>query len=194
ALLVGVSERVHDVAQEPHGVYHRQLALPRQLGAERLALDEGHGVVEQVAGPAGREERDDMRMLQPGRELDLAAEALHVDPRGQVGREDLDHHLAPERALLREIDPAHPAATQLAQEAVAVTQGILEVVEQGRHQIASASSRPRSSSMPSAQRDARSISPSTDWSQRAGPKIRGPGMPGPSGPLHGPLGWDPRAG
>src|SRR4029077_8372548 len=79
-------------------------------------------------------------------------------------------------------------------EAVAVTQGILEVVEQGRHQIASASSRPRSSSMPSAQRDARSISPSTDWSQRAGPKIRGPGMPGPSGPLHGPLGWDPRAG
>jgi ABC-type phosphonate transport system ATPase subunit len=55
ALLMRVRQRVDDVAQQAHGVGNRQLALAGELGAKRLALDEGHGVVEEIAGTAGRQ-------------------------------------------------------------------------------------------------------------------------------------------
>ena len=49
AVPVGVGERVDHLAQDPHGLGDRQLALARELDPERLALDERHDVVEQIA-------------------------------------------------------------------------------------------------------------------------------------------------
>jgi len=52
---VSVGQRVRHLAQNPHRFAHRQLPLAGQLGAQRLALDERHDVVEEIAGrPRGQ--------------------------------------------------------------------------------------------------------------------------------------------
>ena len=53
-------------------------------------------------------------MVQPGGELDLAPEAVAVDLRGQLGRQNLDDHFAVEREVARDEDPAHASPGQLA--------------------------------------------------------------------------------
>ena len=126
AVAVGVGERVYHFAQDLHRFGYRELALAAQLGAERLAGDERHDVIEQVAGGGGGEQRDDMRVLQPGSQLDLSLEALDIDAGAHVGWEDLDDDLTAEPGLLGEEDPAHPAATQFLQDAVGVTDRCLQ--------------------------------------------------------------------
>jgi hypothetical protein len=67
--------------------------------------------------------------LELGGKLDLAAEPLHTDGRGQVGRQDLDHDLAAERGLFGLIDATH-APTELPLEAVGGIQRGLQAIEQ----------------------------------------------------------------
>jgi hypothetical protein len=124
---VGIGKRVHYVTQVPDSLRDRQLPFAGQLGAERLALDEGHGVVQQVAGPTGSEQGDDVRMLELGGELDLTAEALDVDRSGKLGWQHLDHHLPSERDFLREIHPAHPTTAELSLQAVGAAERVLEL-------------------------------------------------------------------
>ena len=50
AVLVGVAQRRGDVAGDAHGVVDRELPLARQAVAQRLALDVGHDVEQQVVG------------------------------------------------------------------------------------------------------------------------------------------------
>ena len=63
ALLVGVPERVGDLAGDPDGVVDRQLRLPVEPVAQRLALDERHDVVEEAVGLARVVQRQDVRVL-----------------------------------------------------------------------------------------------------------------------------------
>jgi hypothetical protein len=113
---VGVRQRLHHVVQHPHDRADREALPPRDRRAHRLSLDVGHRVPQRSVGLAGGEQRDDVRMLQPRRELDLAPEALAVDAGGEVGREHLHHHRPPERTLLGQVHAAHPPARQLAPE------------------------------------------------------------------------------
>ena len=92
----------------------RQLAVAPEPGAQRLALDQRHGVVEQVAGLAGGEQRDDVGMLERRGEVDLAAEPVQAQAGRELGREHLDHHLPAEAGLLGHEHAAHGAAAQLA--------------------------------------------------------------------------------
>ena len=126
-LLVGHRERVGHVAQDPHRLRDRELALPRQLGAERLTLDEGHDVEEEVALAPGGQEGDDVRMLEPGGQPDFALEALDADGGGGLRREHLHHHLALDLHFLREEDAAHAAAPELAQDTVAGADRVLHL-------------------------------------------------------------------
>ena len=66
-------------------------------------------------------------MLERGRELDLAPEALDVDAGGQLGRQDLDDHLPAERGLLGDEHTAHAAAAELALEAVGIAESLLQL-------------------------------------------------------------------
>jgi hypothetical protein len=50
ALGVRVGQRIDYIAKYPHGIGHRQLALAGQSLAQRLALHERHGVIEEVVG------------------------------------------------------------------------------------------------------------------------------------------------
>ncbi len=133
ALPVSVGERVTHVAQDPHRIADRQLVLVGQAGAQRLALDVRHDVIEQVARRAGREQRNDVGVLQPGGELDLALEPVHVHPGGHRGREHLHHHLPPQPHLRGEEDTTHAPAAELLVDAVHVPQGGLEAVFQVNH-------------------------------------------------------------
>jgi hypothetical protein len=72
AALVRVVQRGGHFLRDARGFLDRQLPLVLQPAAQRLALDEGHGaVVEQVVRGARVEQRQDVRMLQRGGELDL---------------------------------------------------------------------------------------------------------------------------
>ena len=64
---------------------------------------------------AGGVDRHDVGVVQLGRRLGLAAEALHrLGRQSQAGGEHLERHLAVERDLPRLVDDAHAAAAELA--------------------------------------------------------------------------------
>ena len=136
AAAVGVTQRVHHFAEDLGRFLYRQLALTRQLGPERFAGDIGHDVVEDVTRGRGGEQRHDVRMLQPGGELDLPLEALGVDRRAHLRRQHLDDHLAAQLRFLGQEDAAHPTATELAEDAVAGAQRGLQLLEDVGHQDA----------------------------------------------------------
>ena len=124
AVLVRVRERARHVAQRAHHLGHGQLARP-QARAQRFALHERHREPGEPVGVAGREEGDDVRMLQPRGERDLALEALHRHAARQLRREHLEDHAPVERRLRGEEDARHPAAAQFAVYAVALAQRLL---------------------------------------------------------------------
>jgi hypothetical protein len=73
-----VGERIGDLVQDPGGVRDRQPALSGQPVPQGLAWDIRSDVVQQfVAGTIG-ENREDIGVLQMGRELDLLLEGLAV--------------------------------------------------------------------------------------------------------------------
>ena len=78
SLIMRVLERLRRFADDAERLGERQPPLPRQPGAERLALDVGHGEPEPAGGLAGVEHREDVRMLQSRGKPDLALEALRA--------------------------------------------------------------------------------------------------------------------
>ena len=94
AVPVRVVERVGDLARDPHRVVDRELLLAVEPVAERLALDERHDVVEEAVGLARVEQREDVRMLQIGGELDLGEEPLGAEHRGELGVQHLERDVA----------------------------------------------------------------------------------------------------
>ena len=96
---------------------------------ERLALHEGHYIVEDVATAAGIMEWQDVWMLQRCRDRDLAQESLGADDGGQFRPQHLDGHAALVLQILREVDGGHAAGAEFALDAVAVSEGGGEVGE-----------------------------------------------------------------
>src|SRR6185436_11967886 len=85
---------------------------------------------------------EDVRMLQPGRDLDLALEPVDADAFTQVGRQHLDDDPTSQRPLRRHEDARHAAAPELAFYGIAVPEVLLELgaeVRECSHAIASGS-------------------------------------------------------
>ena len=81
-----------------------------QHGVEAAAFDVLHHVEMPALVFAHTEDRHDVRVMEPGRRLRLAAKALQRPRRrGIGGREHLEGHAASERLLLRLVDHAHSA-------------------------------------------------------------------------------------
>jgi hypothetical protein len=76
---------------------------------------------------------DDVRVLQLGGELDLAAEAVDVEPGGEVGWQNLDDDLAVERDFGGDKDAAHAATAQLALDPVGVAECRLQASREVVH-------------------------------------------------------------
>src|SRR5205823_2454391 len=87
---------------------------------ERLALDERHCVVNELAVFAGGEKRDDVRMLELCGNLDLSAESRAVDAFGELRREELDDNLSAEELVGCDEHAAHSAAAHFALDVVGV--------------------------------------------------------------------------
>src|SRR5207249_1664475 len=84
------------------------LPLAAQALAQRLPLDQRHHVVEQPVGVAGIIERQDVRMMQAGGDLDLTEEALGTQGGRQLETEYFHGHLAVVLQILGEINQSHP--------------------------------------------------------------------------------------
>ena len=88
-MAVGELQRAGRLGRDPEGLAERELALVPQAVAEALALDVRHGEPEVAAGLARVEDGEDVRVLQPGGELDLALEPLGAEQAASSGRSTL---------------------------------------------------------------------------------------------------------
>ncbi len=135
---VGVVEGVGRLPRDPKRLVHRELLLAPEPIAKRLALDEGHAEPEQL-GPPGLEQGpavvhcQDVGVLEPGAELDLAEEAVGAQGSREVGMENLEGHGAVVAEVLGQVDGGHAAPTELALDAVATSQGVTQSARQIGH-------------------------------------------------------------
>ncbi len=123
ALAVGIVERTRHFLREPKRVVDRELLIAREAVPERLARDVGHDVVKEAIGGARIDQAEDVRMLEPGGDLDLGEEAIAANHGAQLGMEDLDGDLAAVLQVFGEIHRGHAALAQLAVEAVTIGEG-----------------------------------------------------------------------
>ena len=116
AVRVRVGERLGDLRGEAQRLRRSAAGRRAQPVAQRFAGDDRHDVVQQlaVAGDAGVEERQDVRVIQSRRDADLAQEALAGDRACEVGLEHLDGDVAIVLEVVREVDGRHAAAAELA--------------------------------------------------------------------------------
>jgi hypothetical protein len=133
ALRVRGGERVRHFAQDLHGFADRDRALPREAGAQRFARDVRHHVERPLARIAGRhhpriEQRQDVRVLQARRQLDLRQEAVGAERLGDLGADDLDGDLARVPNVMREVDGRHAAFAELAFDVVPIRKAAAEHV------------------------------------------------------------------
>ena len=126
-MVVRVLERLRRFPRDPDRVVHGQLPLAPEPVAEALALDERHGEPEAAVGIARIEHGEDVGVLQPGGELDLAEEAVGPERRGELGVEHLERDRAVVLDVLRQEHRGHPTAAELALERVAAAQAFLKL-------------------------------------------------------------------
>jgi hypothetical protein len=70
---------------------------------------------------------EDVRVLQPGGEADLALEALGAECVGQLGMQDLEGDGAVVSFVVREVHRSHPPAAELALDRVHAGETCLEL-------------------------------------------------------------------
>ena len=107
---------------------------------QRLSFDVGHYVIQQTGGFARIVQRQDVGVVEPGRELDFPEKALGAEGGGDLGAQDLDSDGAAVPEIAREVHGGHPPVPQLALEGVAVGQRRAQGVErrtQGRGSVLS---------------------------------------------------------
>ena len=117
---VGVLDGLADLEQKLHPALHRQ-PTPVAVLEQRRSVDElHHEVGEAVLGDAAVEERRDVRVLEVGHHLPFEAEPLQNLLGSEHRAHDLDRDLAVVGAVgpLPEVDPPHPARTELLEHAV----------------------------------------------------------------------------
>ena len=101
--------------------------------AERLALDERHHVVEEARGLAGIVQRQDVRVRQAGRDLDLALKALEADGGTKVGSEHLDGDATPMPEVGGHVNGGHAALAELTLDDIAIRDCGAEALEEVSH-------------------------------------------------------------
>ena len=82
---VGVAQRVRHLARDLERLGAPELPFTQQALAQRLTLDVGHDIVKQPIGLIGVVERQDVRVVEPGGDLDLAEETGCSDVGGDIG-------------------------------------------------------------------------------------------------------------
>ncbi len=128
-----IVERGRHVPRDLQGVLDRQLLLPIESLTQRLALDVGHDIIEEIASLAGVVQWDDVRMVEPCRDLDLAEKPLGSQGGGQFGMQNLESDEPVVLDIPGQEDGRHAAATELPLERVAVLESSNESRGRERH-------------------------------------------------------------
>jgi hypothetical protein len=76
AMVMSILERLGRFTRNPQRVLHPELPLTPQPVPQRLALHEWHGEPELAGSLARVVDREDVRVLEPGGEFDLALESV----------------------------------------------------------------------------------------------------------------------
>ena len=121
AARVGVIERLGHVARDRERRIDGKRSFAIQPLAQRLAAHEGHDIEEMPRRIARIEQRQDVRMAELRRDLDLAKKSLGADGARQLGIEHLDRDLAPMAQVVGQVDRRHSAAANLALDAIPAT-------------------------------------------------------------------------
>ena len=134
AVAVCCPEGRRSLAGDPYRLVNRQLPFSLEPDAQRLSRHVRHRVPGQRSGvgrgdDAGIEHWNDVGMLEPGGETDLAEEAVHADRTGELGVEHLDRHRAVESVVARQPHRCHAASAQLALNRVPVAECCVQAIE-----------------------------------------------------------------
>jgi hypothetical protein len=121
--LVCIAQRVGDFTKYPHRGVGRKGTVPGDPPGQGFSFDEGHHVVEEPVRLTRVVDGQNVWVLQPGGDLDLAREALWPHRGGEFRAKDLDRDLTVMLEILREIHRGHPAGTEFAIDPIAVGQG-----------------------------------------------------------------------
>ena len=119
--------------RDPERLLHWELLLTHEPLPKRLALDKRHGEPELARRLPRVVNRKDVRVLQPGRKLDLSLEPLRSQRVGQFGKEHLERDRPVVPQVLGEEDGGHAAPPELAPEGVGWGQGLLQLRAEVRH-------------------------------------------------------------
>jgi hypothetical protein len=115
-----------------------ELLLAVQLVPEGFALYQGHHIVEKPVHASRVEEREDVWVPEPRRNVDLAEEALRTDDGGELGEEHLHGHRTSVLDVVGEVYRRHAAPAQLTVDAVAIGQPGLEATKCVTHEATGA--------------------------------------------------------
>jgi hypothetical protein len=123
---VGVAKRLGYRHSNPDRLIDRQLPLAVEARPKRLALDERHDIVEVTAGFARIEQRDEIRMLEVCRDLDLGEEALGAEYLTYFRLEDFQR----DEPIMANVACAeyrgHPSRADLALNEVTASQSLMK--------------------------------------------------------------------
>ena len=108
---------------------YRELTFPLEAIAQRLSLHEGHHVEEEGVRLPGVEERQNVRMLEIRRRLDLGEKAFGADDRCQFGLQHLERHTPVVLQILGQVDGRHASFTELSLDAVTTCEGGIEPID-----------------------------------------------------------------
>src|SRR6185503_17063759 len=122
-LVVRVVERVGGLARDAKRIVDRKLIFTPEPLAQGLALDIRHGEPEVPACLARIKDTQDVWMLEPGGQANLAQEPVRTESGGELRMENLegDGPVVPE--IARQEDGGHAAAAELMLDRVAAGQG-----------------------------------------------------------------------
>ncbi len=107
----------------------RELLLAIEPAAQRFALDERHHVEQQSVRFARIEQRQQVRVLQVGRDPDLAQEPLDAEHRAEFRLEQLERDVAVVAEVAREVHGRHAADADLPLDAVPIRKCGLQAAE-----------------------------------------------------------------
>ncbi len=127
AVLVGINERLRHVPEDAQGLAHGERSA-RELHSQRFAVGERHHIKQKSIGRAAVEQRQNVRMLQRRGGLDFLHEALGAEHRREFGLEQLERDFAIVLQVLGAIDACHAALAEVAEDAIAASEGGVEAV------------------------------------------------------------------
>ena len=130
-----IRECAGDITRDAHDFRHRQRSAHLlQPVAQRASFHERHRVPRHTIEVAGREDRDDVGLLQARRGEQFAAEAFHGQLTSQFGRQHLQCHPSPQCHFLGGEHAAHAAAAQLALHTICGAKLLLQALERECHE------------------------------------------------------------